>query len=194
MKCAVEVVRQNGIEVSAFATAVYDLLRLGRGKFRNIFVHGPANCGKSFLLHPLKLVYNTFLNPAHGTFAWVGVDECEVIFLNDLRWSPTHIAWETFLVLLEGDVMHLPAPKNVCSKDIKISNDIPLFATSDMAIFFAKGGSVDQVNTRMMEVRWRSFNLWKVIPEDERKELKPCPRCFAEFILAYKIETEREDF
>ena len=72
MKCAVEAVRQNGIEISAFATAVYELLRYGRGKFRNIFVHGPANCGKSFLLHPLKLVYKTFLNPAHGTFAWVG--------------------------------------------------------------------------------------------------------------------------
>ncbi len=144
-------------------------------------------------MHPLKLVYNTFLNPAHGTFAWVGVDECEVIFLNDFRWSRTLIAWETFLVLLEGDVTHLPAPKNVCSKDIEIRNDVPIFATSDMPIFFAKGGSIDQVNTRMMEVRWRSFNLWKVIPENERKELKPCQRCFAEFILGYKIETELEE-
>ena len=89
--------------------------------------------------------------------------------------------------------IYLPAPKNVCNKDIGIKNDVPIFATSDMPIFFAKGGSIDQVNTRMMEVRWRSFKLWKLIPEEERKELKPCPRCFAEFILAYKIKTEMEE-
>ena len=88
--------------VDEFATAVYELLRYGRGKFRNIFIHGPANCRKLFLFHPLKLVYKTFLNPAHGTFAWVGVDEREVIFLNDFRWSPTLIAWETFSCFVGG--------------------------------------------------------------------------------------------
>ena len=193
LRCAIEVVQQNGIELAAFATAVYQLLKLGRGKYRNIFIHGPANCGKSFLLQPLKLVFKIFLNPAHGTFAWVGVDECEVIFLNDFRWSPTLIAWETLLVLLEGDITHLPAPKKLCHKDIEIQSDVPIFATSDMPIVFAKGGTIDMTNTRMMEVRWRSFNLWKVIPESERKELQPCARCFAQLVLGHQSATEPEE-
>ena len=92
LNCAVEVISQNGIEVTAFAKAIFDLLQLGRGKFRNVYIHGPANCGKSFILQPLKLIYRCFLNPAHVTFAWVGVDEAELVFLNDFRWNPTLIS------------------------------------------------------------------------------------------------------
>ncbi len=190
LNCAVEVVSQNGIDVPAFAKAIFDLLQLGRGKFRNVYIHGPANCGKSFILQPLKLIYKCFLNPAHGTFAWVGVDESELVFLNDFRWNPTLISWETFLVLLEGDVTHLPAPKNFCHRDIEVKNDVPIVATADMPIVFVKGGTIDQVNTRMMEVRWRSFHFWKVISESQRKEIAPCGRCFAEFVFEFGRQNE----
>ena len=173
LNCAVEVVSQNGIDVPAFAKAIFDLLQLGRGKFRNIYIHGPANCGKSFILQPLKLIYKCFLNPAHGTFAWVGVDEAELVFLNDFRWNPTLISWETFLVLLEGDITHLPAPKNFCQRDIEVKNDVPIVANADMPVVFVKGGAIDQVNTRMMEVKWRSFHFWKVISESQRREIVP---------------------
>ena len=186
IESAEQVLQQNRIDASVFATAVYDLLKNGRGKFRNIYIHGPANCGKSFLLKPLKEIFSTFSNPAHGTFAWVGVDEKEIIFLNDFRWSPVIIAWETFLILLEGDVTHLPAPKNACSKDIELTKDTPIFATADMPIMLAKGGAIDAVNTRMMDIRWKQFNLWRVIQQSEQKELSPCPHCFAELILKHK--------
>ena len=68
LQSAEQVLQQNRIDVSVFATAMYDVLKNGRGKFRNIYIHGPANCGKSFLLKPLKEIYTTFSNPAHGTF------------------------------------------------------------------------------------------------------------------------------
>lgn len=186
LQSAEQVLQQNRIDVSVFATAMYDVLKNGRGKFRNIYIHGPANCGKSFLLKPLKEIYTTFSNPAHGTFAWVGVDDKEIIFLNDFRWSPVIIAWETFLILLEGDVTHLPAPKNACSKDIELTRDTPIFATADMPIMLAKGGAIDAINTRMMDVRWKQFNLWRVIQQCEQKELLPCPRCFADIIFKHK--------
>lgn len=182
-ECAEQLLKLNGIGISVFATAVHQLLLKGRGKYRNIYIHGPANCGKTFLLQPLREIYATFSNPAHGTFAWVGADESEIIFLNDFRWNSTTIAWQTFLLLLEGDIAHLPAPKNAHGKDIEIRNDTPIFATADMPIVLARGGIIDQVNTRMMQVRWRYFELWKVISESERKELNPCAHCFADLIL-----------
>ena len=40
--------------------AVYEALSKGRGKFRNIYVHGSSNCGKSFILSPLKLFSTHF--------------------------------------------------------------------------------------------------------------------------------------
>ncbi len=183
LESAEQVLLQNSIPFSSFATAVYDLLKYGSGKFRNIFVHGPSNCGKSFLLKPIMRIFDTFSNPAHGTFAWVRVDEKEVILLNDFRWSPVIIAWETLLLLLEGDTTHLPAPKNACYRDIELASDTPIFATADMPIVLAKGGTVDPINTRMMEVRWRFFHLWRAIKEEDQKNMEPCSHCFAELIF-----------
>lgn len=78
---ATEVVRNNGIDVSAFCTAIYTALDKGRGKYQNVYVHGPANTGKTFILSPLKTIYKVFCNPATGSFAWMGAEEAEVILL-----------------------------------------------------------------------------------------------------------------
>ena len=131
IQAATDLLQRNEIDVQVFCKAVYSLLQCGRGKYRNIFIHGPANCGKTFILTPLKEIYSTFCNPATGTFAWVGAEEAEIIVLNDFRWKPSIIAWSDMLQLLEGDVMHLPAPKNFCKRDIELSEDTPVFATAD---------------------------------------------------------------
>ncbi|CAB3999311.1 hypothetical protein BSL78_20361 [Paramuricea clavata] len=78
LRSAAEILEGNGIPVSIFAGAVYDALLRGRGKYRNIYIYGPANCGKTFLISPLKTIYECFVNPASGSFAWVGVDQAEV--------------------------------------------------------------------------------------------------------------------
>ena len=36
----------------------------------------------------MVLCLYTFCNPASGSFAWVGVQNAECIFLNNFRWSP----------------------------------------------------------------------------------------------------------
>ena len=64
----------NCVSLQVFHDAVCDLLMKGRGKYRNIMITGNANCGKTFLLNPLTHIYNTFCNPASGSFAWVGVE------------------------------------------------------------------------------------------------------------------------
>ena len=88
------------------------LLEKGRGKYRNILLTGPANCGKTFILNPLNVVYKTFSNPASTSFAWIGVENCEILFLNDFRWSSQILAWHDMLLLLEGQTVNLPAPKS----------------------------------------------------------------------------------
>lgn len=184
---AVKLLEQHGIMVSAFATAIYTALEKGRAKYQNIFIHGPANSGKTFILLPLKLIYNAFCNPATGSFAWIGVEESEIIYLNDFRWDPRIIAWADFLQALEGDIVHLPAPKNVCPRDIELKTDIPFFATSDAPIVQVKGGSIDRANTDMMNVRWNFFHFWKPIPRSEQEKLVACGHCFAKFVLDNKL-------
>ena len=184
---AVTLMEHHGIMISAFATAIYTVLEKGRAKYQNIYIHGPANTGKTFILSPLKVIYNAFCNPATGSFAWIGVDEVEIIFLNDFRWDPKIIAWADFLQALEGDIVHLPAPKNVCPRDIELNADIPFFATADAPIVQVRGGSIDRANTDMMNVRWHFFHFWKQIPRSEQLRLIPCGHCFAKFVLDNKL-------
>jgi len=82
-----DILTRNHIPEDTFAGAIRNLLEHGRGKYRNLLLIGPANCGKTFIFSPLSLIFKTFTNPATTTFAWVGVQETEIIWLNDFRWT-----------------------------------------------------------------------------------------------------------
>ena len=178
-----DILLRNNIEKRGFCQAIRVLLNKGRGKNRNLLLTGPANCGKTFLLLPLTLIFDVFSNPATTTFAWVGAEKSEVIFLNDFRWSPQLIPWHDLLLLLEGGLVHLPAPKTHFAKDLTLVGDTPVFATSKHAPVFIKAGAIDDVETEMMAVRWRQFILQSQIPLREQQSLPPCGSCFAKFVL-----------
>ena len=80
-----QVLVSNGVHPYVFADRVRTLLSKGRGKIRNVIIVSLANCGKTFLLHPLEIIFKTFSNPANAKYGWVGADKPEVIFLNDFR-------------------------------------------------------------------------------------------------------------
>lgn len=126
---AKEVLQGNGVDINYFGHHVHELLQKGRGKYRNLMIVGPANCAKKFLLNPLNVIFNTFSNPESTSFAWVGAEQAECIFLNDFRWSPAVIQWHDSLLMLEGQLVHLPAPKSHYAKDIVFEKDTPIFAT-----------------------------------------------------------------
>ena len=148
-----ELLNKNEIQTKAFAAALRTLFSKGRGKFRNILLVGPTNCGKTFLLQPLCHIFKTFYNPARDKFAWVGSEEAEIILINDLRWNPELIQWDDFLRLLEGQKVHLPAPKNYFAKYVSISNDTPILATgSSTSIHVGKCNISGDRETEMMKV------------------------------------------
>ena len=168
--------------------AIKQLLEYGRGKFRNVLLVGPTNCGKTFLLKPLERLFNTFTNPASDKYAWVGADSAEAIFLNDFRWSRELIEWKSFLLLLEGDRVNLPAPKNHFAKDVCIASDVPVFATSKGIITYrGPYNAEDPVENDMMASRWKVFHFNQRIPEHEQKVIPPCQRCFASLVLLGEI-------
>ena len=184
LKCAMEVLRNNKVHPFVYAAAVRDLLINGRGKFRNLLIIGPANCGKTFMLKPLESIYDVFLKPANDKYAWVGVDSAEVILLQDFRWSREMIPWNDLLLLLEGETVKLPAPKNQFSSDVIIAKDTPIFASSKSRITYAGKFNVsDEREAEMMAIRWKVIEFNHQIPESEQKRISPCSRCFAELTL-----------
>lgn len=151
-ECAIQTLQRNGLDRNEFIDSVCLLLEKGRGKYRNIMIIGPANCGKTFILYPLTQIYNCFQNPAVSTFNWLGAEKAELIFLNDFRWSPQVIQWNDLLLMLEGGTVHLPAPKNSNDANKILDQDTPIFCTSSKAISYVKHGELDERETEMMRV------------------------------------------
>lgn len=183
LRCAISILQRNSINVYVFAAAMRNALQNGRGKGNNVLIVGPKDCGKSFLLRPLQLVYNAFVNPSNTKYAWVSLEGKEVALLNDFRWSQECIDWKDFLLLLEGDTVNLPRPKNAYATDLNIpsSNTIPFFSTSIRPFeYCGKGNSKDPGETAMMDVRWRVFTLTKEI--EEPRKIADCARCFADLV------------
>jgi hypothetical protein len=188
LRCAEEVLVNNKVHPILFAAAVRDLLIHGRGKHRNVLIVGPTNCAKTFLFKPLELLFKVFSNPAADKYAWVGADKAEIILLNDFRWSRELIEWKSLLLLLEGDRVNLPAPKNHFVTDVCVDSDIPVFATSKAVIKY-RGSyhAEDKLEDDMMASRWRVFQFTHSIPEKEQKQITSCPHCFAKLVLMGEI-------
>ena len=184
-KTAIQTLERNNTCINSFCNSIRTLLDKGRGKFRNILITGPTNCGKSFILKAITKAFNTFDNPATSSFAWVGAEQAEVIFLNDFRWSSQVIPWHDLLLLLEGENVHLPAPKIHFVQDILLSADTPIFATSSDEIKLIKNGIIVERETEMMAVRWKVFKFSKTISETDQIEINPCPHCFSKLVFSY---------
>ena len=100
LKCVKQVLQWNSINPHVFSAAIRKLLQKGRNKKLNILLIGPSNCGKHFLLQPLELNCKYFTSPAQGKYAWTGLDEAKVAFLNDFHWSKELVAWHEFFKVL----------------------------------------------------------------------------------------------
>ena len=186
LECAIEVLSLNGIEVAGFASDIFELLAQGRGKFRNIMIYGQTNCAKTFMLKPLKCIFGDrlFDNPANDKYARVGADKAEVILLQDFHFRREVITWNDLLLLLEGETVKLPAPKNHFATDVVISSDVPIFATSKAPIVFKGPYNVeDKRETEMMNSRWRMIRFKHVFEEKDQKKLEPCGSCFANLVV-----------
>ena len=52
--------------------------------------------------------------------------------------------------MLEGEVVHLPAPKTHFTQDIELVKDTPIFCTSKRPLIYIKNGVVDDRESEMM--------------------------------------------
>ena len=184
--CAKEVLKNNGINLYVYAEAIRQCLKNGRQKQNNIMLVDSTNCGKSFLLNPLELIYKTFMNSSATSYAWFGLEKCEIAYLDDFLYTPEWIKWSDFLLLLEGQSVNLPRSKNQFSSDLTILRDnaIPLFATSKSPIeYIGKYNVLDDLETEMMSSRWKVFCFKNRIPLEKIKNLPRCPNCFVKLIM-----------
>ena len=195
LRCALDLLARNNINRYVYADAMRAALEKGRGKDRNIYLVGPGNTGKTFLLKPMLKIYpEAFSNPASSHFSWIGAEEATLILLNDYRWHTKknggNIEWGSLLNLLEGFETNLPAPMNWYSRHIKITGDVPLFGTGPAPISWY-ANSPDEIRTKrheeedkQMAFRWKTFNFTHVFTDKDRiQDIPECSFCFASLIF-----------
>ena len=87
-------------------------------------------------------------------------------------------------LLLEGQALHLAAPKSTYAQDILFDMDTPIFATSKGPIeFIGRYHTTDATENEMMCARWNIFEFTHQILEKDQKVLPRCKRCFAEMVM-----------
>ena len=165
--------------VHVFAEAIRTLLKLGGGKICNILLVGPED-----FLNPLTEIYDTILNPSSSRYEFVGAENKELMFLNDLRWSQEMISWKELLNLLEGQSIHLATPETHYATCVLITEDVPIFATNIAPIMFAGKGAIVEGENTVMEARWQQqFQLSVHIPLSKQKTVKIYAGCFCKLVF-----------
>ena len=86
--------------------------------------------------------------------------------------------------MLEGQEVHLPAPKTHYKQAISFKGDMPSFCTAKHELSYVRGGVLDQRETEMMRVLWVVYSLYSQIPEEEQVSVPACSRCFSELIFS----------
>lgn len=79
---------------------------------------GTTSCGKTFIVKDACQIFETLSNPSTKSLALVGMEETVIVFLNDCCWCEKFTAWQDLLKLLEGDALHIAAPKIHFLKDL----------------------------------------------------------------------------
>ena len=79
---------------------------------------GITSCGKTLIVKDACQIFETLSNPSTKSLALVGMEETVIVFLNDCCWCEKFTAWQDLLKLLEGDALHIAAPKIHFLKDL----------------------------------------------------------------------------
>jgi hypothetical protein len=161
-----------------FASAVRLSLEVGARKGTNVYLHGPANTGKSVLLAPLTHIYRTFHKPAGGgSFRLQKLEDAEIVLWNDWRFCPDIISWESLLLLGEGAPMMIPRPQNVFQGDYEHARALPVFITAK-----ARMTHHDHREEAMMAARFRFFEFSVAVASP--RAIPACAHCFARMVFA----------
>ena len=190
LRSAIQILQRNNISCEEWQLRIRNCLQYGRNKMNNVFLLGERNCGKSFLLRPLTLIYQTFCNPASGSFNWVGAQDKEVILLNDFRYphidkgADKILPWQDLLNLMDVDKLFIQAPKSFFAENIEWTKRQPILGNGPYKIRYMRAGEENLTETRQMDARVFYFHLKYPIPDEELDHsILACTRCFAHLVL-----------
>eukprot|EP00973_Karenia_brevis_P036865 5079268-Karenia_brevis.AAC.1 len=172
-------------------SAIVDALQMGCKKHNNVFLYGPNTSGKSHVLKPLAEIFkdHVFLRPVgRGNYPLQSIFGKKVCVLQDVRINTFKLSWDSLLVWFEGESFPVPLPRNRFDEDKMYDERAPVFVSSGAKFVISQAEAQELcVNpyeqNDMMDARFRFFHFPCTLTKAQKKEVKACHRCFAEWIL-----------
>ena len=176
--------------------AIRAALQGGCDKGNNIYIYGPKDAGKSHVLKPLGILFGkyAFVRPVgkKSNYPLQEIFDKKVCVLQDFRTSTYQMGFDDLLVWFEGEKFVVPLPQNTNKGDKLYDQRAPVFisAGSKLRIPLKEASTLqvdpDEQNV-MMDGRFRFF-FHPVAVTNPDRTLKPCPRCFAEWMCSPELD------
>ena len=187
-RLAVETLDRNGVR-EEFCRTIYKVITEGRKKKNNLFLIGPTNAAKSFVVKPLTKIFRAYTMPDGGSYQLEDLLDAELMFLNDFEWDPKRMAWSYFKDFLEGSRVQVARPKNRGGNQA-FDRVIPVVGTCASPIqYVVRDGRrvvVHEGETMQMESRVTYVRLPVGLAAGAVVECPPCPCCAAELYISGK--------
>ena len=81
-------------------------------------MQNPGQKTKRHKISRMEVLRRAETSKCIGGLVLVGMEEAVIVFLNDCCWCEKFAAWQDLLKLLEGDALHIAAPKTHFLKDL----------------------------------------------------------------------------
>ena len=104
---------------------------------------------------PLTIIHKAFSNPASTTSLWIGVEEKELIFLNEFQWNPTGLDQKEFLNSTDGIDVNSLRPQTIYSTDISLprGDKVPILCAAIDRIKYVEPSEHPDEEMNRMDLR-----------------------------------------
>ena len=177
--------QRNGLD-GAFQRAIYKALAEGRKKQTNVFLVGPTNAAKSFLVKPLKELYRVYEAPDSGSHQLETILRKEIISLNEFERKASWMDWPYFKRFLEGGSVSVARPKNR-GGNVDFELDSPVIGTTGhpIQLWMTQGRQtiLNVYETAQMDSRILYLQMPVGVRPEDVVECEACARCGAELYM-----------
>ncbi|CAE7261067.1 unnamed protein product [Symbiodinium sp. CCMP2592] len=159
----------------------------GRGKYNNVYIYGPR-FGAECYVKPVG-VANSF--PLQSIF------DKRIMVLQDLRVDSLKLSFDALLVLLEGQALEVPLPRNHFAANKVYTGTAGCFATSGNKLRIphceaVKLNVLPAEQDAMMDARWQYFRFDHAFSAVDIEKIEACASCYANWVSAGLPAVQRE--
>ena len=179
------VLANNGEDPRLFGRDVCRALALGAKRGVHIGLVGEPGCGKSMLLQPLEIIYQSMAPPEDGsTFPLAGALDAEILLWQDFEYNSKTVNFTDLLRLLVGERVGVRIPRE---PNRALNNTSPLFYSAlEKIVPHMRGVAAGTFARKALAMDERfTMRFWtKPLPLHRRvADFPHCAPCFASFML-----------